>query len=631
MSASASDLVRKSYSFLQKSLASGINNTDTTITLNNATSIPTDTAVDFIIDRIDTNGSRTTGNVKELCKGVVSGSTIINVTRGLHGTTAQSHSSGAVVEFVASGAAWNDFASAFMAQHSQLDGSHGAVTATSLSVSGTSSFTGAVTLPTGTVTSPKLATELQKGWESSYGGTTVPAPNTVTCNGNRSYDLVFNGVDLTSSLSAGMRLRTTRTVAAPTQCTSLNGTTQYYSKSSPAGMTFTDDFTVSAWVKLSSYANGIIVSRFNGTSGWYLWVDSSGLVKLSGFNGGAANFKTIASYQSVPLNKWVHIGAQLDMSAGTATSTTCYVMLDGVDVPANVITGGTNPTALIQAGNLEVGAYNAGAAGTFFPGKIAQVAIYSAKVTQANIRATISQGLTGSETSLISAYSFNNSINDLNANANNLTANGSAVATNADSPFGGQADGTISSTLDYAIVTKTAFSTNTTVTVQVPEGCTIPTTGGVSAVSYSTQKAPYLFPAAIGKWKLISLFRSQVATTSNANFGSFNGGGCKLTVPIGDWVVGYDMGLFNASTTGVVFNLSPTDITGTAKGAEDLRYSSQIVAAAASTAISPTNRRVPEQVTSQSGYVMYSQGATVSGGIDADNTNSEIFAELALL
>jgi hypothetical protein len=89
-------------------------------------------------------------------------------------------------------------------------------------------------------------------------------PNTVTYNGNRSYDLVFNGVDLTSVISAGQRLRTTRTVAAPTQSTSLNGTTQYYSKTSPAGMTFTDDFVAGAWVKLSSYADSNVISRYNG-------------------------------------------------------------------------------------------------------------------------------------------------------------------------------------------------------------------------------------------------------------------------------------------------------------------------------------------------------------------------------
>jgi hypothetical protein len=360
------------------------------------------------------------------------------------------------------------------------------------------------------------------------------APNTVTPLGNRSYQLVFNSTDLSSVLSAGYRLRTTRTVAAPNQCTSLNGTTQYYSKAAPAGTTFTDDFVVSAWIKLTSYAAATIISRYNGTSGFDFGINASGQLVLFGYNAGAANFSGITSYQSVPLNRWVHVTAQLDMSAFTATTTTSYVMIDGLDTPATVTRGGTNPTALVQAGNLEIGSRNAGT--LFFPGKIAQAALFSAKVTQATMLTYISQGLAGTETSLVSAYSFNNSINDLNTtSANNLTANGAAVATSADSPFGNQVDGTISTTLDYAIVQKVAFSTNTTVTVQVPEGCTIPSSGGVTSVVYSNQKAPYLFPTQVGKWQVMAMYMVD----ETINFGGLNtwtvSAGCKLVVPIGEW------------------------------------------------------------------------------------------------
>jgi hypothetical protein len=366
--------------------------------------------------------------------------------------------------------------------------------------------------------------------------TGLAAPNTVTALGNRSYSMVFNSVNYSTSLSAGMRLRTTRTVAAPTQCTSLNGTTQYYSKTSPAGMTFTDDFTVSAWVKVSSYALGAIAGRYNGTSGWEFHMNADGTLALQGYNAGAANFSQVASYQSLPLNKWVHITAQLDMSTFTATTTTSYIMIDGVDVPVTVSRGGTNPTALIQAGDLNIGASNAT---RFFPGKIAQIAIYSAKVTQATILASIDRTLAGSETSLISAYSFNNTINDLSANANNLTANGSAVATNADSPFGGQADGTISSTLDYAIIQKVAFSTNTTVTVQVPEGCTIPTSGGVSAVVYAPSGTPYGFPKQKTKWQVQLIIGATISTigTSTSTTYAFGATGQELniTAPLGEW------------------------------------------------------------------------------------------------
>jgi hypothetical protein len=362
-------------------------------------------------------------------------------------------------------------------------------------------------------------------WNLLDGG--APTVSSVTANGNRSYTINFAS-DYSTTLSPGMRLKTTRTVAAPTQCTSLNGTTQYYSKSSPSGMTFTDDFTVSAWIKVSSYATGIIASRYNGTSGWQFYLNASGQLFLMGLNAGAANTSYVNSYQSVPLNKWVHVSAQLDMSTFTATTTTSYVMIDGVNVPALVTRTGTNPTALIQAGDLQIGAANGAA--TFFPGKIAQVAIYSAKVTQATILASMNQTLTGSETSLVSAYTFNNSINDLSANANNLTAQGSAVATNADSPFGYQAGGTISSTLDYAIITNIA---TTAVTVQVPEGCTIPTTGGVAGVSYSTVKTPYGFPGDKSKWNILTIIKTDHNNGASTADVYYNVGSISLAVPSG--------------------------------------------------------------------------------------------------
>jgi len=316
----------------------------------------------------------------------------------------------------------------------------------------------------------------------------------ITALGNRSYTAVVSGTDTTGVTSVGQRLKLPRTVTAPTQCTSLNGTTQYYNKTSPAGMTFTDDFVVSAWIKLSSYQQGGIASRYNGTSGWLFQVESTGQITLRGYNAGSANSSSVTSYQSVPLNKWVHVAAQLDMSTFTATTTTSYVMFDGKDVPAAVSRGGTNPTALIQAGNLEIGTFNAG---TFFPGKIAQVAIYSAKVTQATILASMNQTLTGSETSLISAYKLDQAsgLNDLNANANNLTAQGSPTYA-SDTPFTNPVTGTsvTAGTTNYGIIMAQSFSTNTTYTIQVPEGETLPTTGGIGTVSYSTQKTPYGFP-----------------------------------------------------------------------------------------------------------------------------------------
>jgi hypothetical protein len=333
-----------------------------------------------------------------------------------------------------------------------------------------------------------LGTGSATGWEVG----SLPNVSTVTDNGNNSYTLNFaSAVD--SILSEGMRVRTTRNSAAGVTCFSLDGSNDYLNKTSPAGMTFTDDFTVSAWIYLTSYASVAIASRFNGTSGWQLYLTTSGQVELAGYNGAAGNNSSVRSYQSVPLNKWVHVAAQLDMSTFTATTTTSYVMINGKDVPAFVQRGGTNPTALVQAGNLEIGSEAGGS--NNFPGYIKDVAIYNSKITQATISASRNQPLTGSEANLISAYSGANTTDLNTTNANNLTAQNGAVTGFASAPWGNRG---LSTTLDYGLVMAVSGST---ATVQVPEGCTIPTTGGVSAVAYSVMASPFGFVSDKGRWR----------------------------------------------------------------------------------------------------------------------------------
>jgi len=490
--------------FYSSKITNDIGAGDTTIIVDNA---PTSTSGRMVLEARNTTQ-------REIIKYTgLSGNTLTGVTRGQGGTTAKSHVAGALIQQNATAEDLQDLYDAFA----------------SFSVSA-------------------------NDWR-----TLVPAVTGVVANGNRSYDITFAST-VASLLSNGMRLRTTRTVPAPTQCTSLNGTTQYYSKSSPAAMTFTDDFVVSAWVKLTSYPSGDVGIMNRGTStGFWYGVNSSGRVILNGFKSGGGNFRRVTSYQSLPLNKWVHISAQLDMSTYTATTTTCYVMIDGVDVPAIVEQGGSNPADISgQTGDLNIGAIGGA---NFFPGKIAQVAIYNAKVTQATILASISQGLAGTETSLISAYSFNNTINDLNTtNANNLTANGSAVATNADSPFGNQADGTISSQYDYHIVQKV---NGAVVTVQTAEGCTIPTSGGVSAVSYSTQKVPYGMPVQRNKWTVVCQYGrgTRIQQISPVSGTWYNIALQKVTAPIGEWRSYYTAAGY-VNKTGFVNSIYTTLSTG---------------------------------------------------------------------
>ena len=525
---------------------------DTTASLTLATGWPTDTAIHIEMFKVGTDGSVTPGTITHW-KATLSGTTLSNMT--LEGGVNQSYATGDPVILMPTPYWANDVVNGILVEHDQ-DGTHSDITATS------------ITATTGTFTNLTIAgTASAEGW-SPLGAT----PNTVTANGNRSYDLVFNGTDLTDTITEGMRLRTARTVAAPSQCATFDGINDYFSKSSPTGMTFTDDFSVSAWVKLTSYgAVSSIASRYNGTSGWRFFIDTDGTVKLHGHNASSANYSRVSSYQSIPLNRWVHVAAQLDMSAYTTTTTTSYVMIDGVDVPALVFRSGTNPTALVQAGNLEVGTENGA---NFFPGKIAQVAVYSAKVAQSDHLARMNQGLTGSEPNLISAYTLSNSLEDLSANNNDLTANGGVLATTADSPFGNSG---VSTTLDYGIVMAKSFSTDTTLTVQVPEGCTIPTTGGVSTVDYSTQSVPYGFPRDRDKWRIVFQNGGSYDRTSSITLGTFyNVGGLRIEAPVGSWVVGFYAFIQTTFTSEVNFPAARGLLSTTSSATSNGRYGNNL-------------------------------------------------------
>jgi hypothetical protein len=602
---------------------------DTSITVVSVSTWPTATGITFAMDEVDADGVQVPGTYNEYV-GVKSSATSITSVSHQNGTN-QDYTAGATtrVYIPVSAERENRIVEWGLTEHEQ-DGTHGVelVTSRTEDTNPDPDADFLLTYDTSAAALKKVKPSNLSGGLSGWTSNVLPSVSSVTNNGNRSYDVTF-GSTVASYLTPGMRLRTTRTVTSPTQCTSLNGTTQYYNKTSPNKRTFTDDWNAGAYIKLASY-NGTfqtIISSKNGTQGWEFRINQNGQVEIAGYNAATANYHLVTSYQSVPLNRWVHVAAEQDMSATTTvSSTTNYIMIDGVDVPAVVTRGGTNPTALVQAGNLEVGSQNGGALP--FNGKLAQVFYTQAKVTQAQIRSEyMCQSISASATNLGSAYSFNASITDINTTTpNDLTAQGSAVATNADSPFSVDATGTPGGSYDYAIVTKVA---TTTATVQVPEGCTIPTSGGVSAVDLSSVKSPFGMPVDSGRWKVNLLWRTQNTAASNATFAAFTG--MQFGVPVGAWTVGYNFGLFAAVTTATYWNLSSTSITGLAETAVDpaLQARSQ----SPSAAVSATQNYLATLVSTTSAltYTMYTLGATASNGVLGTTAKCEIFAEFSLL
>lgn len=466
------------------------------------------------------------------------------------------------------------------------------------------------------------------GW-TSLGVT----PDTITNNGNRSYDLVFNTNDLTDTISKGMRLKLTRGSTAPTLCTDLeSSSSQYYSKTSPNKLTFTDDFTCMGWVKLESYTAGGIIARRNGdTEGWSLSVNANGTVHMDALRI-AGNNASVSSYQSIPLGRWVHVAATYDLSG-----TDAHIYFDGVEVASLKTVTGTC-TALVQGTTaLVVGATKS--AGTEpFDGKIAQAAVFSAVLSAATIRSYMSQGLLGTETSLASGYSFNNSIADLNTTTpNDLTAQNSAAATSSDSPFaGGDVSEFTDGTIEMGIVVKTAFSTNTTLTVQVPESYAIPTSGGITAISYSSQKVPYGFPCQSNRWRVVSLFKGGLTTQATPvqntwyNLASF-----YLTVPTGENIVGYES-CIQANEAGTSVDIQSTLSTGSSTET-DVDYTAYVAAGAGSgTIAASTFVKRDKGVVTTTGTPYYHNVRTTLSGIDniyirGDNMMSKIYADCAFV
>lgn len=502
MAASTNDLLKKSGASTVTTLsAPGKALGATSINVGSTTNYPTDTGIVIAIRQVDSNGELIAGTYTEWSATVASATSLSIVAVPVYGSD-QIYGAGSTTQVYIplSAYAHNKLIDNIL-EHANQDG----------------------TLITQAV---RDALNLDSG--SSDGWTPFGYSLTsITALGNRSYTAVVSGVDTTGTTSVGMRLKLPRTVTAPTGSITLNGTTQYANKTSPSGMTFTDDFTISAWIKLSAYTASGIASRHNGTTGFYLNLLATGQLIMRSQNGAGA--KDTTSYQSIPLNKWVHVAGSQDVSGAS------YKMyIDGVEVPSS--TTGTG-TGITQAGDLQIGATTTLAVPSF-SGQLAQVAIYSAVLTAATIRASMNQTLTGSETSLVSAYKLDQAsgLTDLAATGNTLTAQGSPSYSTTQTPFTNSVTGTsvTAGTTNYGIIMAQTFSTNTTYTIQIPEGETLPTTGGIGTVSYSTQKTPYGFISDESKWTLTTISRgSNINNGASTGDTYYNVGSMSLSVPVG--------------------------------------------------------------------------------------------------
>ena len=224
MAASVNDKLLKAASRWTGTIGSGgvASATTTTIPLSSVSGLPTDTAIILAIDRVDSDSNSTPSSF-EVIKGVVSGSNIdcgSDTNRGIEGT-AQSHSAGAVVEYLFTASQWDEMIEALLEEHNQdgthadvaldssadfttehnTDGTHKSATVTTLKASGAEIDTGTEDAK---IVTPKAIADsiIQTGW--------TPARETWTyASADAPTYVITVPSDARLRYSAGMRVKLT--------------------------------------------------------------------------------------------------------------------------------------------------------------------------------------------------------------------------------------------------------------------------------------------------------------------------------------------------------------------------------------------------------------------------------------
>jgi hypothetical protein len=333
-----------------------------------------------------------------------------------------------------------------------------------------------------------------------------------------------------------------------------SASSQYASNGSPSGITFTGAFTCEAWVKITNYpssSGAMIVERLDaaGQNGWYFQLGATGQVVIGYGGGSGTNF--LQTYQSLPLNQWIHIAGVIS----SVSSKTGAIYLNGVSVPL-VPASGSQTTLVQPTAALGVGAW-ASSPSQYFPGYMSEVRVWSAAQTQTQVQANMAINLTGSETNLVGLWQGNGNFADSTSNGNTLTASGGASATQADNPY---------NATEYGVITKV---TSTQLTVFTGVAGSIPNMA-LNSPQYSLERTPYGFPSARDKWRIQTIFDNGnvSASLSSPTLGSWNSMLSKvaLQVPIGSWKICFEGGVeYNASTAAsldLAFAISDTAVTG---------------------------------------------------------------------
>lgn len=556
----------------------------TTIPLVSVTGLPTDTAVELTIDRVDANGTLTPSK-EEIIRGVVSGLNIINAVRGVEGT-AQGHSAGAVVEVRLTASMWSRMIDALLVSINQagklvqsaIDGIRYAADAggddtyavtldpapaayysgMEVNFKPTTANTGACTLDVNGLGAKAIKKNVNTDLETGdiqagqmvkvlYDGTNFQLVSTLLPTGDwKTYTtvvptrttlddyvkkLTFAGVDLTGIISKGMRVKLAQAAGTNAQSLDLeSGSSQYATRADTASLSITGTISIEAWVKHES--TGVAqayVSKFNqdgSVKSYVFYLDATGAIQLS-YSGDGSNESLCASAVCISKadeGKWVHVAVTL-----TPSTKAFSFYKNGALITSGTATG-TQTAIADNAAGFAIGCRDIGGTpDTFLDGKICEVRLWNTVRTQAEIQGNMFHNLVGNESGLAGYWKLDNSYNDSTANANNLTGTGSPV-------FSADVPAKLTNGTKYGIVNDIAFSTDTTMVIDCGTDYGIDD-GTISGFSYATVKAPVGFPLNPTKWQFewaMTDIQTQASPVANT---WYNLGFPHLDLPVGVWKV----------------------------------------------------------------------------------------------
>lgn len=501
----------------------------TSIILTSPTGWPTVTGIIVALRRVNASGVYQTGTYTEF-EGVLVGSTITLNPTPLYGTDQVYAADGLTQVFQPlSYNAWNKFIATILNQHTQA-GAHVGLTNT-----GGMTNTGGLTTDSLTITGSNVSA----GW-NALGQTLTYSAN----NGQKEF-VVTAAANLLSTLSVGMKLQITRNTVPPTQCMAFTAASnQYASKTTPAGITFTSAFTVESWIFPLSYAGSMVIGgRLDGAYANGFWIQLTTNGQLEVAYAASSSSTTWSSTQAIPLNQWTHVAAVV---SSVASKTLQGIYMNGVSVPTTSLTSAA--TTLTQSSNLGVGA-NPTTPGAYFNGYVSEFRIWSVAQTAAAIDNNMAINCIGTESNLVCLIPGAGNFNDLTSNANNLTASGGAIATQTNNPY---------QPIEYGIITSISYS-NPTTTLKVYTGNsnTIPN-ATLNSAQYSVVSNPYGFNASKRNWRVEVPQQGQVAQTSATSGVWYNIASYQISVPSGDWMLGYECNFHVAPLSGSTGPVSGT-------------------------------------------------------------------------